>query len=473
MPEVIVDATVGFGAPRMRGGFSHGGAPRHRIFRHRHRGRFGRPAWWWGPEIVIVQDTRPLCVWRETGAVPAYVFSALASVSATMLEDGTSWKQVHTGGRWWAEHRGASGSAYYWCDFSDSTLAGLGAQGESAMKANVEVAGVAGVGAVFRGGQQAPSTQQFGQPVNALMLAGEGRNITVWIKVGNSPPAPVQMIDDNVYPPPPTRIADGADPGLPYLWDKGWGFSGQGYMTDDGRLFAIGIYKIGQHTNIGRGSLRAHTVQQTSTFAPSAPSGGASTFTALRGLEGEGLGILGNPNLKEKVPAGTYEITGTQVALRATPNGSELGRFNNKYGANNDKVVEPVDTVDATGEVGYNVAGHNWARVKVLSGELSGKEGFVATDFLGEIGFTKAHGGTGPAPSGPLPSKDLEQVSVEEPEKKTSYTVPLIVGGLALTGLIVGLAMMKKKKHRPAMAHEARRRRRRIRRRVRHPRGYG
>jgi hypothetical protein len=318
-------------------GVHHGGG--HRFFRQGRRfHRGGMPFWWWGPEIIVVRDTRPYCVWREVGVVPGYVFGALANAIPTPLGDGTTWKQAPAAGKWWAEHSGPGLAVYYECDFLGAPI-GVGAREEA-----MQTEKIVGVGAV----------------------TGFGRN---------------------------------------------------------------------------RGP--------------------------------EGLGILGNPNLKEKVPAGTYEITGTQVALRATPNGSELGRFNNKYGQNNDKVVEPVDTVDATGEVGYNVAGHNWARVKVLSGELSGKEGFVATDFLGEIGFTKAHGGTGPAPSGPLPSKDLEQVSVEEPEKKTSYTVPLIVGGLALTGLIVGLAMMKKKKHRPAMAHEARRRRRRIRRRVRHPRGYG
>jgi len=159
----------------------------------------------------------------------------------------------------------------------------------------------------------------------------------------------------------------------------------------------------------------------------------------------EGLGILGDPNLREKVPAGTYEITGTQVALRQTANGAEIGRFNNRYGANNNVVVEPVDTVDTDAQMVYNAGGHNWAHVKVLSGELSGKEGYVATDYLGGVGYTKSHNGTGPVQGG---GGGITPVSVPPTGTTTEsdYT-PWILGGAAVLGLgIIGWAVLAKPK---------------------------
>lgn len=179
---------------------------------------------------------------------------------------------------------------------------------------------------------------------------------------------------------------------------------------------------------------------------------------ALRGIPGgQGLGIIGDPNLKDKVAAGTYEITGTQVTLHegAGTSSPPKGYFNNKYGPNDNKVVEPIDQVDTNGQVSLNIEGHNWIPVIVKSGELAGQAGYVATDYIASPGWTKAHGGTGPAPAiEPMPPKKVEP-SLAKIEKKADYTIPIVLGVIAVAvagGAGVAYYAKKQRTRAPAMA---------------------
>jgi hypothetical protein len=187
---------------------------------------------------------------------------------------------------------------------------------------------------------------------------------------------------------------------------------------------------------------------------------------------------LGIPGPYGAVPSGNnrpspdtnnnqYEITGTQVKLHTSPGtGTPLvgsGYFNNKYGQNNNLVVDPADQVSMLGDVG-NADGYSWAKVNVTSGELSGQQGWVAMAFMAPLGWTKAHGGTGPIAGGGggggiTPVKDTTESITE-----TDYT-PYILGGAAVLGLgIIGWAVLAK----PKKGAPGKRRHRRSHRRLAH-----
>jgi hypothetical protein len=165
----------------------------------------------------------------------------------------------------------------------------------------------------------------------------------------------------------------------------------------------------------------------------------------------EGLGISGpyGANPSSKVDAGAYEISGTQVALRATPGGSETGRFNNAYGPNGDRVVPPVDQVDFDGQTG-TAQGRTWASVTVKSGQLQGQKGYVAIEFLAPVGWTASHGGTGPAQGGGGGGGGggaIEPASTKTETTTEKDWTPWILGGAAVVGLgIVGWAVFAKPK---------------------------
>lgn len=278
-----------------------------------------------------MRDQTPVCVWREVGAFPAYVFEALASAQRTILADGTGWKQAFAGNRWWAEHTSSIGGSavFYECDFSGSGFAGL-PNGEKAMTMQV-----VGVGAVIGG-----------------------------------------------------RFNSG----------------------------------LGRHSGLGR------TI---------------------------GFGIPGpwgdNPN---GIAAGSYEITGTQVFLRKTAgtSGETIGTFNPVESSPNIVAGTP-DQVDFAGTAAQDATatadGLTWAFVNVKTGPLAGQKGFVAMKFMGPVGWTASHNGTGPAPSKPVVDPtDLATTT----EKKTNY-VPWIIGGVALAGLLVGGAVYGKKGVRRAKAY--------------------
>lgn len=198
---------------------------------------------------------------------------------------------------------------------------------------------------------------------------------------------------------------------------------------------------------------------------------GAIRAVTLVGLgRAIGMGIPGpwGDIPKDAVAAGTYEVSGTLVALRKAPGvgEEELNRFNPVESAPNIVAGTP-DQVDFDGQTGDS-GGLRWAHVTVKTGPLAGKTGYVAMKYMAPVGWTAAHGGTGPAP-GPIPAPGpVEETAVTT--TKTNY-VPWIIGGVVLTGLVVGGVIMKKKRkgvHRaPAMATEARRRARRLRRRYR------
>ena len=188
---------------------------------------------------------------------------------------------------------------------------------------------------------------------------------------------------------------------------------------------------------------------------------------SLRGLpDGAGLGMLGPWAGKDvKLDADIYEITGTQVVLFADPkfvtspvNPSTpgvVGFFNNDYGDNGGKIAGAPDRVDADAQIA-NIAGHKWAHVTTKTGSgrttygtnvSPGQTGWAPMDYMAIVGWTAAHGGTGPVPSGPTPTP----LPTTPPEQKppalmtgaapASWT-PWLLGGLALLGLgAVGYAL--------------------------------
>lgn len=173
-----------------------------------------------------------------------------------------------------------------------------------------------------------------------------------------------------------------------------------------------------------------------------------------------GVGILGPYGAvpAQAVPAGTYEITGTQVALRDAPGGAEKGRFNDKYGKNNDLVVEPVDQVDFNGQVG-NQGGLSWAQVTVKSGALAGSSGYVAMEFMAPVGWTKQHSGVGPITGGGGGGGGITPASSSSDSTTTSDYAPYVLaaaGGVGL--LIIGWAVFSKPKHGGARHRSGRRR---------------
>lgn len=151
-----------------------------------------------------------------------------------------------------------------------------------------------------------------------------------------------------------------------------------------------------------------------------------------------GLGIPGpfGANPAQKVDAGAYEITGTQVALRDTPGGAESGRFNNAYGPNNNIVAGTPDQVDFDGQTG-TAQGLTWAHVTAKSGALSGKTGYVAIEFMAPVGWAASHGGTGPVPQGGGGGGGgggIQPASQQTDTSSTTDYTPYILGAAAVVG---------------------------------------
>jgi hypothetical protein len=196
------------------------------------------------------------------------------------------------------------------------------------------------------------------------------------------------------------------------------------YAAQGSRVYATGPdgdgwvtlnFTVGQHTNVQAAIRDWYRNVKFDAQVPQATSYGGYTpqFSALRGLpeeEGlgaspEGLGIPGpyGANPAQAIPAGTYEISGTQVELRDAPGGNIIGQFNGDYGANGNIVAGTPDQVSFDGQTGV-ANGLTWGHVSVTetgSSGPAGKDGYVALEYLAPVGWTASNGGTGPVPSQP------------------------------------------------------------------------
>ncbi|MGH7176919.1 MAG: hypothetical protein ACREJC_06035, partial [Tepidisphaeraceae bacterium] len=218
---------------------------------------------------------------------------------------------------------------------------------------------------------------------------------------------------------------------------------------------------------------RALREQATPSVGGSTPRGGGYQVSRIgvRGIpESEGLGIPGpyGASPSQMFRAGTYEITGTQVALfdtveHAAASGSispdtpgVVGFFNNDYGQNGNKVAGVPDQVQFAEEASA-VGGRMWAKVttKTGSGQTTfgtnvqpGQVGFVAVAYMAEPGWTAAHGGTGPIPSGgPEPQPPPEQPPLAMISAGSKWTMPLIIGSIVVLGVgAIGYALYGTKK---------------------------
>lgn len=202
-----------------------------------------------------------------------------------------------------------------------------------------------------------------------------------------------------------------------------------------------------------------------------------------------GVGILGpfgdNPqNISQNIPSGTYEITGTVVTFRKEPAGETIGLFNPTQSQRAENIPgDPPDQVDfgGTTEAKNNFT---WAYVKVKSGPLFGKTGWVAMKYMAPVGWLNdqinkrpelvLQKSTGPSvidtsmstnKGQPTPSPVIDTGASMATVAKSS-PIPWIIGGLAIVGVLVGASIMAKKPQRThhgvahrAYAHEARRRR--------------
>jgi len=176
-------------------------------------------------------------------------------------------------------------------------------------------------------------------------------------------------------------------------------------------------------------------------------SAGVGALAMLQKQKREGVGVPGPYGAipSQALGAGTYEISGTQVALRGSPStgGAELARFNNDYGDNGGIVVGTPDQVEFDGEIG-NSGGLSWAKVKA-----KGQEGWVAVMYMAPVGWTAKQGKTSAVPQGGG-GGNAQPVSLETTDAAgaTDYT-PWILGGVAVLGLgVIGwAALSKKKKH--------------------------
>lgn len=164
----------------------------------------------------------------------------------------------------------------------------------------------------------------------------------------------------------------------------------------------------------------------------------------------EGVGVPGPYGAipSQALGAGTYEISGTQVAMRGSPNtgGAELARFNNSYGDNGGIVVGAPDQVEFNGEIG-NSGGLSWAKVKA-----KGQEGWVAVMYMAPVGWTAKQGKTSPVPQGGGGgnAQPVSVVDETDPSSSTDYA-PWILGGVAVLGLgVIGWAALSKKKKKAA-----------------------
>jgi hypothetical protein len=171
---------------------------------------------------------------------------------------------------------------------------------------------------------------------------------------------------------------------------------------------------------------------------------GLGALKALSQVKREGFGVAGPYGAipTQSIGAGTYEISGTQVALRgsASTGGEVLARFNNDYGDNGGIVVGVPDQVEFNGEIG-NAGGLSWAKVKA-----KGQEGWVAVMYMAPVGWTAKQGKTSPVPQGGG-GGGAEPASYEETTTTETDYLPWILGGVGVLGLgVIGWAALSKKK---------------------------
>lgn len=176
---------------------------------------------------------------------------------------------------------------------------------------------------------------------------------------------------------------------------------------------------------------------------------------SAKSIRAKGLGIPGPwGNIpKEKIDAGRYEITGTQVFLRSEPkiDSMDEGAFNGAYGDNGGIVVGAPDQVDFNGQTA-DADGLRWAMVQAVTGPLAGKAGYVAMKYMAIIGWTEAHGGTSSAPMTPAQKPQIEPASTTTTTTTTTTTeetdwTKWIVGGLVAVGVAgIGYALFGTKK---------------------------
>lgn len=172
---------------------------------------------------------------------------------------------------------------------------------------------------------------------------------------------------------------------------------------------------------------------------------GALTLLKKQSAKREGVGVPGPYGAipAQVLSAGTYEISGTQVALRGSPNtgGAELARFNNAYGDNGGIVVGVPDQVEFNGETGDS-GGMRWAKVKA-----KGQEGWVAVMYMAPVGWTAKQGKTSPVPQGGGGGGAQPVSVVDETDAPSKDYAPWILGGVAVLGLgVIGWAALSKKK---------------------------
>lgn len=158
-----------------------------------------------------------------------------------------------------------------------------------------------------------------------------------------------------------------------------------------------------------------------------------------------GLGIPGPYGQvpSQMIPAGTYEISGTDVAFRAQPNLSDA----------NPPRTAVLDQIETDGRTA-NANGYTWVHGKMKTGSLAGQTGYVAALYLAPVGWTAQHGGGGGGGGG-----GITPVSFVTPVSKTTTTTtttvektffednwPYIVAALAVGGLAFALFGTRKGK---------------------------
>jgi hypothetical protein len=174
----------------------------------------------------------------------------------------------------------------------------------------------------------------------------------------------------------------------------------------------------------------------------------AGTRAGLGAPKREGLGIPGpfGQIATQMLPAGLYEVSGTQVALHdptvdpstLTPNVGVIGYFNNAYGDNGGKIVGEPDSVISTGQTA-DAHGYTWVQVAVDGGALDGKAGYVALKYLAPRGWTASHNGTTATPPVVVAKGNADEGDANKPPllmtgaMPASWT-PWLIGGLVALG---------------------------------------
>lgn len=161
------------------------------------------------------------------------------------------------------------------------------------------------------------------------------------------------------------------------------------------------------------------------------------------------------------IPAGTYEISGTDVAFRSQPNLSD----------SNPPRTNVLDQIETDGQTA-NAAGYTWVHGIMKTGPLAGQAGYVAALYLAPVGWTAQRGGGGGGGGGITP------VTFVQPVSKTTTTTtttieksffednwPYFLGALAVGGIAFALFGTRKGKAVRRLARKKARKYRRNRRR--------